>query len=373
MNATDFGKKKAIQKSTEATASGGAASVVKKGVYTVQDALHSTHLAASLGHAHDVAGIISTAPFGLIGVAAGTGVSAYFNNLAHKAKFNDLLDNYRPQIAAIVDKTPDKVKVGDLKRVAEVNPALNAEVKRSRKARDLGTLTMALSTAAAFGVVFSAIALFPPLTALAGAAAAGGLLSGAGVGFVAATGLLSFASLHVAGSAIGKLTKKIFRIDKHTVEDHVQTMDDNLKDGKVVSQEEVMGVFTAAMPGMQGRIKYTFGKEYDSLENADQMKAVQKFGRELNIEAVTNALNNGELPARELPFFVHGQASGAPSPQAMRDKLRSERMAEKESAAITAEAPRPAVAEAPKDEKQWQNYVTKRNEESLVGAAASRA
>lgn len=377
---------KAIKKATEATAGGGASSVVGKGVYTVQDALHTTHLAAALGHAHDVAGIMASAPFGVLGVAAGTGVSAYFNHLAHKAKSSDLLDNYRPQIASIVSKTPDKVHLRDLESVAEVNPAINNEMKRNNKMKTFGTVKMAIATTAAFATVFAAIALFPPLGALAGAAAAQGLLSGAGLGFVAATGLISFGSLHAAGAAVGAVGKKLLHLDKHTVEDHVQTLDDHLKDGKLASKEEVMGVFAAASPGLQGRVKYTFGKEYDHLSSADQTKAVLTFGRELDIENVTKALNSGELPAREMPFFVFGQTSGAPNPQAMRDKLAAERRAEQELrdmgvpsgveaettsfAANVQRAERPAVSAAAPSQN-WQEQVSKKRDEALVNAGAT--
>lgn len=365
-------KTKALKHSTEATASGGAASMVGKGVYTVQDALHTTHLAGTLGHAHNLQGIFESAPFGWLGVAAGTGVSAYFNHLAHRAKSKDLLDNYRPQIASIVDKTPDKVKVGDLERVAEVNPALGAEMKRSRKLRDTGTLTMALATTVAFVSVFAAIAFFPPLTALAAAAASSGLFSAAGLGFVASTGLLSWGVLHVAGSAIGSVTKKLFKLDKHSVEDHVQAIDNDLKDGKVISQEQVLGVFSSASPGLEGRIKYTFGKDFDGLTSEQQAKAVVNFGRELDLEGVTNALNSGDLPAREMPFFVHGQSSGAPNPQAVRDKLVAERRAEQELAQQAPSSPNP-LPEPEATSRQWQDQVSRRRQESLVNAAAGRA
>lgn len=378
---SDSGSKiKEIKHSTEATASGGAAHMVGKGVYTVQDALHTTHLASTLGHAHNLHGIFEAAPFGWLGVAAGTSVSAYFNHLAHRAKAEDLMDNYRPQIGSIVGKTPDKVKLGDLERVAEVNPALNAEMKRSRKLRDTGTLTMALATTVAFVGVFAAIALFPPLTALAGAAAASGLFSAAGLGFVATTGLLSWGLVHAAGSAIGAITKKAFKLDKHSVEDHVQAIHDDLKDGKVLSQEQVLGVFASASPGLEGRIKYTFGKDYDNLSADKQAQAVVNFGRELDLEGVTNALNSGELPAREMPFFVHGQSSGAPNPQAVRDKLVAERRAEQDIARqAEAEQAQPQVATPAAEalptpeaaSRQWQDQVSRRRQESLVNAAAS--
>lgn len=377
---------KAIKKATEATAGGGASSVVGKGVYTVQDALHTTHVAAALGHAHDVAGIMASAPFGILGVAAGTSVSAYFNHLALKAKSSDLLDNYRPQIASIVSKTPDKVHLRDLESVAEVNPAINNEMKRNKKMRVFGTVKMAIATSVAFVAVFASIALFPPLGALAGAAAASGLLSGAGVGFVAAAGVISFGALHAAGAAVGAIGKKLLHLDKHTVEDHVQTLDEHLKDGKLATKEEVMGIFTAASPGLQGRVKYTFGKEYDHLSSAEQTNAVLTFGRELDLDNVTKALNSGELPAREMPFFVFGQTSGAPHPQAMRDKQAAEHLAEQELrdkgvpggvgsentsfAANVQRAERP-TATARDANQNWQEQVSKKRDESVLNAAAA--
>ena len=320
----------ALNLSLEAAVGGGAANVATSAAWPVQDVLHTTHTVGSIQHAHSAADLLSSsATFtGLLGIAAGTGISAYVNHLAHEEHERDLTNRYRPQIGMVVGKNPDLVDVHDMHAVAELNPTLDEELHRNNKMRTLRTATTLLATSVAFVSVFALVAFFPPMAALAGAAAAGGLLSAAGVGFVAASVGISFGVMHEAGRVIGKIGKKIFGLDKPTVEDHVHALDDLYKKGEHLGVEQVMGVYVASSPEVNKAIKQQFGKNYHKLSHDEQTQVVAQFGNSLPLEDLATAINNGDLNVRELSFLVHGQASGTYQPGPEREHDASEKIAE---------------------------------------------
>lgn len=312
----------ALNLSSEAVAGGGAAAVASKITWPVQDAMHLLHsteavrTGASAHHAFTGINSLGSSMGGLLGVAAGTGISAYLNHLVHGEHERTIVDRYRQQIGSVVGKHESQVNVDDLYHVAYGNPSLDEELDRNRGMRNLRTVSTLVGTTLAFAAVFAAVSLFPPLAALGAAAAAGGIFSAAGVGFIGASMAISFAVLHTVGKGMLAIGKKAFGYDKPNVEDHVNGLDDLIRDGVSLSPEKVMGVYVAASPEMQAQIQGAFGTSYDKLPREQQVQAEQMFGNGLPLEELTAAINSRQMSPRELIFTVHGQTSGMYSPLA---------------------------------------------------------
>jgi hypothetical protein len=304
--------------STEAVAGGGAATIASKVTWPVQDAVHLLHSADAVrtgATAHhgftSLGGAFASNMGGFLGIAAGTGISAYLNHLVFGHHEKNLTERYRPQLASILGKDQKAVTVDDLYAVSRENPSLDEELDRNRGMRNLRTGATLIATTLAFAAVFAAISFFPPLAALGAAAATGGLFSGAGLAFIASSMAISFATLHTSGKGLLNVGKKLFGYDEPTVEDHVHGLDNLVKEGKALTPEKVMGVYVAASPKLQTQIENTYGARYDTLSHAQQVDAEQRFGSDLPLESLAAAINNGEVSARELMFAVHGQYSGA--------------------------------------------------------------
>lgn len=356
----------ALNLSTDSVAGGRAGNIATEATWSVQDAMHLLHSVETVGaghasHAvHSLGQAISNSMSGLLGVAAGTGISAYVNHLVHGHHERMLTDEYRPQLAAITGKSEKDVKVGDLYNVARNNPSLDEDLDRNRGMRNLRTAATLVASTVALGAVVAAVSLFPPMAALGAAAASAGIFSAAGAGFVGASMALSYGVMHVVGKSFTKMGKKLFGYDKANVADHVAGLDNLVEEGKPVSPEKVMGAFVAASPKMQQQIQSAFGASYEKLATPQQLEAERMFGSHLPVEALADAINTGQMSARELVFTVHGQASGAHpalvAPQAAKAERYSqpEPMLQPEQAALSqAQENQPITA------SQWRDMVEK--------------
>lgn len=344
----------ALRLSSEALAGGGAAVVASEAAWPVQEAMHLTHTVETVSSAHSAAHLLNYSFGGFLSVAVGTGISSYMNRLALKEQEHDLAHRYRNQIGSILDKSPDSIGRDDLYEAAEINPSLAQELRRNKLMCHVRTGTVLVATTIAFAAVFAAMTVIAPLAALAGAAAAGGLFSAAGLGFVAATAALSFGALHVVSRGIGRLGKKIFGLNKPTIEDHVHELDGLYKKGNHLSQEQVMSVYVAAAPDMQESIKEQFGKPYHTLSRAQQSDVVAAFGDEIGVAAITDSINAGDLPVRELTFAVQGQSSGALPTGPKREHAQNEKVEELQD--LNKDGPEPA--HVPEANSRWQNAIT---------------
>lgn len=360
-------KKNHLNVTAEVGAGSGAASIAAKSTWPVQDTMHVLHSAeavrtgATAHHAASFTGVLSSHLGGFLSVAAGTGISAYINHLVHGRQEKNLLGRYRPQIAAFVGKDEESTSLEDLYTVARGNPSLDAELNRNNSMRNLRTAGALIGTTTAFTAVFLAATFFPPLAALGVAAASSGLMSGAGLAFVASCTAVSFATLHVAGKGLVKLGSKLLGHDTPSVEDHVHGLDKLYKKGENIAPEQVMGVFVAASPEMQKSIKSAFGERYEKLTSEQQVAAEAMFGDKLPLEQLAASINAGELNPRELLFTVHRQSSGAHSTGPAREHAASKNMAAAQAPEKSAEQ---AVASAPQQEStQWQNMVEKQRSE----------
>lgn len=357
----------------EGLTSGHAASVAARSTWPVQDTMHvlssaeAVRTGATAHHAAtSLAGTITSHMGGILGVAAGTGISAYINHLVHGHQQKELLNRYRPQLASILGKEEGDLTVDDLQAVAGKNRSLSQELDRNRAMRNLRTGAALMGSAVAFGAVLLAASV-PPLSLL-GAAVAGSLFSWGGLGYVAACTAVSFAALTVFGKGAKKLGSKLLGHDVPTVEDHIHGIDELYKKGEHITPEHVMGVFVAANRRLQKDIKSAFGKRYDKLSPDKREQAMAMFGERLPLEQVTASINDGELNPRELIFAIHGQTSGLQSPAPERGHIPGEKEA---AAPDKAQGQEPVLhdqaavqtqAEAERD-SQWRALLDKRRGE----------
>lgn len=359
-------EKNHLNVTAEVAAGSGAASVAAKSTWPVQDTMHMLHSAeavrsgATAHHAASLSGMIGSHAGGFLSVAAGTGLSAYINHLVHGHQEKNLLKRYSPQIASFLGKDEASLTKKDLHAAAGQNPALQEELERNSGMRNLRTAGALIGTTAAFAAVFLAVTFFPPLAALGTAAAASGLFSATGLGFVAACTAVSFATLHVFGKGLTKLGHKLMGYDAPSVEDHVHGLDRLYKSGADIAPEQVMGVFVAASPDMQASIKASFGTPYEKLTTEQQKQAEAMFGNHLPLEQLAGAINGGVLNPRELLFTVHGQSSGYHNGGVDREH----RANESAEAAVAQRGQMPQAPQAPAGEaSQWRNMVEKQRAE----------
>lgn len=361
--------------STDSVAGGRAGTLATEATWSVQDAFHLLHSvdAVGAGHAahavHSLGQAVANSMSGLLGIAAGTGLSAYVNHLVHGHHEKTVTDEFRPELAAITGKPETEVNVSDLYNVARSNPSLDEDLDRNRGMRNLRTASTLIGSTVAFVAVVAAVSFFPPMAALGAAAASAGIFSGAALGFIGASMALSYGVMHTVGRGFSKIGQKLLGYNKPNVSDHVAGLDKLVEEGKNVSPEKVMGVFVAASPQMQNQIENTFGTSYDKLATPQQLEAERVFGNHLPLEGLSAAINNGQMSARELIFTVHGQASGAypvtmaqPQPQP----------APQQQPALQPE--QVALSQAPENEpitaNQWRDMVEKQRAEQQAGIGA---
>ena len=303
-------KAKTLQLGLKMAMGGGAAMVATKFSAPFRQSLNLAPISGTASAALTTGDVIASAATGLASVGIGTGMYVYLNHLEHQHCQKRLCELYRPQIASILGIERDAVGVDHLKEVAAENPTLQAELSRKKTSRNIKNFGALVGTVVAFTAVLAAIALFPPLGALAAAASAGGLFSGAGIALAVTAGAIGYASMQSARHAVCKMGKSLFGLNKPSAEDKIQELSKAHRREKTITPVQVLGVYATALPELASEIKTQFGKPFDKLRPQEQYAAAQQFGPALDLTDVTTAINEGHMNVRELTFRVHGQNSG---------------------------------------------------------------
>ncbi len=236
---------------------------------------------------------------GLASVGVSTGVSAYLNYKEYQYEQRQLMNLYRGEIAAKLGKDKSLVTVDDLKSLAEINPTLDEELKRSRRKMRVQTGVDLLSTFSSYGAVVGVFSFFAAsITAVT--------LPMLFAGFAVAV-----LTHYVAEKILEPVSHKLFNIHERTPIDRIRTMEMDQQRGRKISQEQVLAVYVAASPDLQNMIKKDFGQSFDNLSLIKQHEAAVRYGPTLGLQQVTDAINENRLSARELTFRIHGDTSGA--------------------------------------------------------------
>lgn len=250
-------------------------------------------------------GAISSSAFGLGSIALGTGVRAYLNHKEMQAQEHLLTNYYRRELGAKLRKHAHQVTVEDLHQLAETNPAIEEELKRNRKKMHMETAAWAGAALLALFAVVGVVAAFPAIVAAVPSLSlwgAGQMIVGVTAGFIAH---------HYAENIIESVAGHVMKLDTPSTVERIHELERARRNGYNVLQSEVMGVYVAASPELQGMIKSRFGKSYDRLSEEKQAEAMQHYGPTFNLRDVTLAINENRMSARELTFSIYGDRSGA--------------------------------------------------------------
>lgn len=236
----------------------------------------------------------------VMSVGAGILIAGWLNKKDHDFRKGDMATLYRREIASIKGMHFGEVTAEDLEDVAKQNATLGQAIEASDKRRKGDTIIWAVA-------------------AIAGAAAAlaiGGIPFIAAAGFAKAfySGVVGFAVFRMAESVATPLVKGD-RKPPPTVADKVRALEMKQFAGKAlageITQEEVMSVFVTAKPELAKAIHEQFNKPFDALSPGEKLSATLQYGRQYDVEAITQAININEYNAQELAFTVCGQRSGA--------------------------------------------------------------
>jgi hypothetical protein len=291
-----------VRYNLNAAARAGTSGAVAVGVADrITDVMHSG--AEKVGHAvgeKTAAGVINSGAIaGGVGVTAA--ISVLLSQMEYENKKREVRNLLRDELGASLGKAPEKVKVGDLERIAQSNHTVAEHLEKSRKDRNVNVGTIFLGTLAAVGVVLAAST---GVGALVGGLAYAGAAS-MGINLVIAT--VAYAA---AKKPLDWLADKVFDIDRKTTFDRIEAIHHDHAAGKTVSAERVFDVFVHANPDLGGYIEAQFGKRYEKLSVADKNALAGLIGAKLGVDKLADDINHGRIRATELVFAAEGKASG---------------------------------------------------------------
>jgi hypothetical protein len=272
---------------------------------------------------------VSTFGHHLWGVPIATGVLAIISQWNHRLELDRIKSEYGEEIAARVGKPMHMIKTHDMERVAKLNPALHEAVRRSRTRRNL-------SVAVTIGGTIGGLAVGALLATTIGAAVWPLLAGGMAVNALGAIGIHLTSGVVGAGIAstlgfmgvelgLEKYGEKKLKLEEPTlaqvernpklqsrlsVPSQVTYLAHLQARREPISQAQVLTVFVSANPQLDAQIKARFGESFANLPQGSQEKVLEMVGGQLNIEQLTNDINNRHIRAQEISFAAYGQASG---------------------------------------------------------------
>lgn len=241
---------------------------------------------------------VSTYGMGAIGIILGTGLKFYLNHKEMQHQNHQLMNMYRHEFAAKLDKATSQVTDMDLHLLAQDNPTLQEEIDRNRHERNLKTIAWGLAATVATAAVVATMVL-----AVTGTIT---LLPALAIGF--GVGL----PVHwVAESAFEKVGERLTGLDRKTTLEQILSIERDQSNGQTISQERVMATYVSASPDLQEMIEKEFGKPYHHLALNRQHEVILRYGQEIGLVDMTQAINERRISAKELTFAVHGDRSNA--------------------------------------------------------------
>lgn len=261
-------------------------------------------------------------PVLIVSVTAGLQALTTWRN--ERFQEGKLVDAYREEIGAALDKEPQEVGIADYRLVAEgslhrgirPNPVLKQALERNESKH----LMQFLTTAFAGALTGLGLLMFSGgVTALGqevdsiqqNVYAFFGVESLAGAG-AALTGTL-FASGLVMGllnRALDFTGERLFGMTRTTAHERIQDIRRSVERGQEVTPQQVLGVFVATEPVLDRAIEEHFGQPYQRLNALEQFQALQFYADYLPVDALAAEINAGHIRPTELAFAAAGQRSG---------------------------------------------------------------
>ncbi|MGE0753793.1 MAG: hypothetical protein AB7L92_01380, partial [Alphaproteobacteria bacterium] len=289
----------------------------------VMDNARSTALmAAGKNAAHTVGGAASGFTIGgipgftlpVIGLTAA--VSAGITQYEYSTKMKRVAQFYQHELGSVLHKDARKITGNDLLDAAQGsildqrngNRILAEEIGQSRKRRNLGVMLSVAASVVTLAILGLAI---PDGAAHAAGELAKGSFFTLGTLAKSIVGLATYyavkAPMHWAGD-------KLLGTDKQTTHERIEELNREHKNGKALTREQVMAVYVAANPDLDGVIAKKYEDNFDKLDRRDKRIVTAELGHSMGVDAVTDAINAGNMSVAELAFVAVGQESGAPAP-----------------------------------------------------------
>jgi hypothetical protein len=234
-----------------------------------------------------------------------------------------LVNAYREEVSASLGIRPEDVTVEQLQEVAYGNPEIagdgNAVLKdaldRNSQKHMLQFVSSGISALATFGIAVGLLGVFDinlvdqvdelrktffsgTLGIVGSAATAAGVMTVAGSG------------MSILNQIFDRVGERVLGIHKATAHDVIVGISRDVSRGKMVSQEQVFGVFVAAQPDLSAAIEQEYGRAYDKLKPRQQFLALQEYGDHYHIGQLTEDINRLLIKPQELAFAAVGQSSG---------------------------------------------------------------
>lgn len=254
----------------------------------------------------------------VLGLGATLAVGAYRWIKDEQRHHRDLLDQFRPQIAAETGKSIDLVTTKDLQQVAEHHPIIRQSIneKKARIATSGTALALAGFTTLMVGALipfdFLATATSGPQTFFNWVMNVGISPLGENVGFKIGGTLIAGAAMGVARTVFGWVSKAIYGGDRTTVAERIEALEVQLGKGIALQPEQVFSVAIATNPELAHNIKKAWGRDYDQMQPMEQCVALQHYPAKEQVARLTEAVNRGNVYPAEIAYAVLGKSSGVP-------------------------------------------------------------
>lgn len=234
------------------------------------------------------------------GIGLTAAVSAAVAQLDYESKRREMKNLLRGELASVTGKSENKVRVGDLDKLAKVNNTVGEQMAKEKKLRNIGFATISGATFAAVGIVLLAGPAIAAISFLASSTA---------LSFIA-NAAIAIATYSLVKRPLDKLGLKLFGADKKTSFERIEDMQKEHEVGKAISRERVFAVFVQSNPELDNFIRARYGKKFDDLAVADKIALTDLIGSKLGVDQMTDDINHGRVKATELVFAVEGKISG---------------------------------------------------------------
>lgn len=252
---------------------------------------------------------------GFIVIPAASAFSAVLTQVDYIHRRNQLTEDFKPELAAKLGKKEAEVTASDLDKVAEVNPTLNEATRVSRWERNIGVVISALSTA----LVMTAMMLLDvknggPALLSDGQGFlgmnGGSLFSASGLTELAVKGTVALGGYFAVKTPMHYIADQIGGVKEKTVADHILDLRHEVRHGRGLSQERVLGVLLEAHPTLDEAIAKDYGKPFIALPAKAKRAVIREMGPALQLEQLTEDINLGRVRPEEIAFKAYGQESG---------------------------------------------------------------
>ncbi|MEQ1789253.1 MAG: hypothetical protein ABL857_02300 [Rickettsiales bacterium] len=245
---------------------------------------------------------------GPIGIGVASMASVMINQAGYQRARAALRKTYKYEIAAQLDKSPEKIKDKDIELVAKgdkelgipANKTLAEELSHLKTRRNLGMLISTVSILGTLAIILS----------IPGVAAGGGLSGLTGAAGFAAKAFVGIAVHTLLEKPLNWAGKKIFGMDDITTHERIIDLNKEHKSGKVIGREQVLSVFVDANKGLDTFVKNEYGKSYDKLSVQEKTGVAEALEQHIPLTEITENLNSGRVRISELAFSVEGNTSG---------------------------------------------------------------